>query len=264
MTRAHGVTQPVAEDWFLRADWPAPAGVMAGCTTRRGGVSRGPWAALNLATHVGDVAADVQQNRDLLMRGLALPHEPIWLEQVHGREVYEAEQQLAAGTVTADAVFTRQPGVVCAVLTADCLPVLLASRDGGEVAAVHAGWRGLAAGIMESTLSRFRTPAANLLAWLGPAIGAEEYEIGAEVYGAFVANDPGSEAAFTATRPGHWRADLYALAHRRLKRAGLEQIFGGGFCTYRQVDSFFSYRRDGTTGRMASVIWRDPAVAKRS
>lgn len=259
-TRAAGARRELnldAEDLFLPADWPAPSGVIGGCTTRRGGVSAGPWAELNLAVHVGDVDADVQQNRQRLQQRLALPQAPVWLDQVHGNEVYEAGRTPFISTVAADAVYTRHPGVVCAVLTADCLPVLLTSRAGGEVAAVHAGWRGLATGIIESTLARFRSPVSEVLAWLGPAIGADSYEVGAEVFDTFVADAPDLSAAFAVTRPGHWHADLYALARTRLRSAGLENIYGGGFCTYTQTDVFFSYRRDGTTGRMASLIWID-------
>ncbi|MDR9437679.1 MAG: peptidoglycan editing factor PgeF, partial [Thiohalophilus sp.] len=185
---------------------------------------------------------------------LGLPAEPGWLQQVHGTRVAVLEQNGRIG-LEADAAYSGTPGVICAVLTADCLPVLLCDRAGREVAAVHAGWRGLSGGVIEAALDQFQAPADQILAWLGPAIGPDVYEIGEEVRSAFVDSDPDNEAAFTTTRPGHWLMDIYALARRRLQQRGVEQISGGDCCTFTDAERFYSYRRDGVTGRMASVIW---------
>lgn len=237
-------------DVFITPHWPAPATVRAGTSCRQGGISAPPYDSLNPAAHVGDSPAAVAANR----ARLGLPAEPCWLQQVHGTRVAVLEANGRIG-IEADAAYTRTPGVICAVLTADCLPVLLCDRRGQEVAAVHAGWRGLSNGVIEATLDQFQVPADQLLAWLGPAIGPEIYEIGDEVRQAFVEADPQTAGAFTATGPGHWLMDIYTLARRRLQQRGVEQISGGEYCTHTDATRFYSYRRDGVTGRMASVIW---------
>lgn len=237
---------------FIRADWPAPAHVRALTTTRAGGFSAGPFASLNLGDHVGDDPQTVARNRSLLRETLRIP-EPSWLKQVHGTDVVEAEFG-RAGAV-ADGSFTEMLGTVCAVLTADCLPVALCDRQGTRVAMVHAGWRGLCAGVIEAGVLALRVPGDELLAWLGPAIGPDAYEVGEEVRTAFVAHDPEAASAFRECAPGKWLADMYALARQRLAAMGVTAVSGSGFCTYRERERFFSYRRDGATGRMASLIW---------
>lgn len=232
-------------------DWPAPPGVRALVTTRHGGVSAGPYASLNLGRHVGDDPAAVAENRRRL--GTLLPAEPVWLQQVHGTGVADAGS--CAGMPEADAAFARRAGVVCAILTADCLPVLLCDGEGTVVAAAHAGWRGLAAGVLEATVAAMAVEPGRLLAWLGPAIGPAAFEVGEDVRTAFVAGDDGAAAAFTPGRPGKWFADLYALARRRLERAGVARVWGGGACTYAEPGRFYSFRRERDTGRMASLVW---------
>jgi YfiH family protein len=242
---------------WIDADWPAPPGVR-GLTTLRGGagVSLPPFDRLNLGLRCGDEPAHARQNRTLLSQWLALPSEPHWLQQVHGTGVMRFDAPPQAGDEpVADAAVTATPGVVLAILTADCLPVLLAARDGSEIAAAHAGWRGLAAGMLEATVAAMHTPAADLLAWLGPAAGPAAYEIGEEVRDAFVLSDAQAAAAFVATRPGHWRVDLYALARRRLLACGVTDVHGGGRCTLSEPTHFFSHRRDGRSGRMATLAW---------
>ncbi|WP_297528071.1 peptidoglycan editing factor PgeF [Thiohalobacter sp.] len=239
---------------WIEPDWPAPPGVRALSTLRSGGVSRGPFAEFNLADHVDDDPAAVAANRALLRRAAGLPAEPCWLLQVHGRGVIPAGEGPAAGP--ADGSWTDRPGRVCVVLTADCLPVLLARRDGSAVAALHAGWRGLAAGVLEAGVAALGG-GAGLVAWLGPAIGPDHFEVGPEVRDAFLAADAGAAAAFRpAARPGHLLADLYLLARQRLARAGVGSVHGGGECTFADAKRFYSYRRDGVTGRMATLVWR--------
>ncbi len=237
-------------DWIV-PDWPAPAQVSALATTRAGGVSTSPYAGLNLGGHVGDDPASVAQNRAILRA--ALPAEPVWLTQVHGIAVLDADGGIAS--TETDASMTRRAGQVCAVLTADCLPVLFCDRDGSVVAAAHAGWRGLVGGMLEATVAAMQVPADSVMAWLGPAIGAQAFEVGDEVREAFVAVQPQASAAFVAQRRGKWLADIYALARLRLQRIGVTRIYGGGACTYSEAARFYSYRRDGATGRMASLIW---------
>ncbi|MBL8474260.1 MAG: peptidoglycan editing factor PgeF [Rhodocyclaceae bacterium] len=238
------------------ADWPAPASVRSLITTRRSGASSAPYAGFNLATHVGDEPAAVAANRALL--ALLLPSEPKWLQQVHGTAVADADT--CAVETLADAAVARQAGSVCVIMTADCLPVLFCDRAGSVVAAAHAGWRGLAAGVLEATLAAMRVPPDQLMAWLGPAIGPQHFEVGAEVRAAFVDPMPAAATAFAAAAaPGKYLADLYALARLRLAAAGLSAVYGGGACTYADVPHYYSYRRDGRTGRMASLIWLDPA-----
>lgn len=240
------------ESWIL-PDWPAPATVRAVTTTRAGGVSQGPWTSLNLADHVGDAPEAVAHNRILLGEELGLPAPPCWLQQVHGNRVVPATDRGAP--VQADGAHTARRGMVCAVLTADCLPVLLCDRAATRVAAVHAGWRGLAGGVIECAVRALRIPGSGLLAWLGPAIGADAYVVGAEVREAFVGPQPSAAAAFRPAAAGGWHADLYALARLRLAACGVPAVHGGHWCTHREVERFYSYRRDGVTGRMATLIW---------
>lgn len=238
----------------LLPQWPAPQRVRAAFTLRCGGVSRPPFDSLNVGVHVGDAPGAVRENRRRVREQLRLPAEPAWVEQVHGTDVIDLDAPAAA---TADALFARQAQRVCVVQVADCLPVLLAARDGSCVAAVHAGWRGLAAGVLEATLARLDTRPAQLMAWLGPAIGVQHFEVGSEVREAFITRDPGATGAFIANPRGRWQCDLAGLARRRLGAAGISAVFGGQWCTYADPLRFFSYRRDGQCGRMAALIWLD-------
>jgi len=230
-------------------DWPAPSHVKSLMTTREGGVSGAPWVSFNLGDHVGDDPLHVAANRARLRQHL--PAEPSWLRQVHSAAVVEASADL----LEADAAFSRQSGTVCAVLTADCLPVLFCDRAGSVVAAAHAGWRGLADGVLEATVAAMQVRPGDILAWMGAAIGPQAFEVGDEVRQAFVALYPEAAMAFSPHAPGKWLADMYQLARIRLKYAGVQAIYGGGRCTFNEADRFFSYRRDGVTGRMASLIW---------
>lgn len=241
-------------------EWSAPPGVGTLSTTRRGGVSRAPYddgtgaGGMNLGTHVGDEPELVAHNRARLRT--LLPSEPAWLSQVHGATVLDAAH--VVDTPPADASIATQPGVVCAIQTADCLPVLFCDRRGTVVGAAHAGWRGLAGGILENTVDRMRAVGGQeILAWLGPAIGPRCFEVGADVLAAFCERDPAMASAFTAieNRPGKYLADIYALARRTLRNAGIDQVFGGELCTVTDKARFYSYRRDKITGRMASLIW---------
>lgn len=235
---------------FLHADWPAHSAVRTLVTTRAGGVSKGRWSSFNLGFSSGDDRAAVEENRRRLTA--VLPSPPAWLRQVHGNEVVRWAQ--AREGIEGDAVLTRKTGRVCAVLTADCLPVLLADLGGREVAAVHAGWRGLAAGVIARTIETMTADAAGIIAWLGPAISGEHYQVGDEVREVFIKTNPASEAAFRADGT-RWRADLYELARQQLSAAGVGSVFGGEYCTFAEPERFYSYRRDGRTGRMASLIW---------
>lgn len=238
----------------IRPDWPAPANVRACATTRAGGVSRGSWQGLNLGDHVDDDPVAVAENRALLAAELGLPAEPHWLSQVHGTRVCLPDEAPAC----ADACFENRPGRVCAIMTADCLPVLFCNAAGTRVAAAHAGWRGLLAGVLENTVAAFDDPGGRVLAWLGPAIGPAAFEVGDEVRDAFVAASASAGRHFRASESGRWLADLYGLARDRLAAAGVRQVSGGGLCTFSDPQRFFSYRRDGVTGRMASLIWLMP------
>lgn len=234
----------------VEADWPAPATVQAFTTTRSGGVSTGGFHSLNLGDACGDDPASVRENRSRL--ATLLPSPPGWLQQVHGRDV--ARREALVESPTADAVTCRRPGLVCTLLTADCLPVLLCAMDGSEVAAAHAGWRGLAAGVLEATLEAMHTPPEAMMAWLGPGIGQAAFEIGPEVREALLQRYPKASSAFH--RPvKRWHADLFAIARHALARAGVASVTGGQYCTYTESERFFSHRRDGRSGRMASVIW---------
>lgn len=238
---------------WLQPDWPAPRPVRAASTLRTGGVSNAPFDSFNLALHVADDPHAVRENRKRLCDALQLPSEPCWLEQVHGSSVIEAGD--CATPPKADACIARGANQVCVVMTADCLPVLFCSRDGDRVAAAHAGWRGLAGGILDSTVSSLGLPGAELMAWLGPAIGPRAFEVGDEVRIAFTSRDAAAASAFTPNATGRWLADLYQLARLELRRLGVHAVYGGGACTFNEEARFFSYRRDGKTGRMASLIW---------
>lgn len=241
--------------WIV-PDWPAPPGVRAFFTTRNGGVSDAPYASLNLGDHVGDDPLCVRQNRTLLRR--FLPEEPQWLKQVHGTTVIDTDAKDRLITCEGDAAFTRCRGNVCAVLVADCLPILFCDRAGSTVGLIHAGWRGLAGGIIGHTLSAAGLMATPLMAWLGPAIGPDRFEVGAEVRDTFIQRDRKSALAFTPQgghRKGKWLADIFFLARQQLVDAGVTEIHGGGICTFSDPARFFSYRRDGDTGRMAGLIW---------
>jgi YfiH family protein len=240
---------------ILAADWPAPPGVVAFTTLRHGaGVSAAPFDRFNLGSRCGDVPEDVASNRAELSQRFGLPSPPRWLRQVHGTTV---AVEPGDDEPEADAAVTRTPGTVLAILTADCLPVVLASEDGNEVAAAHAGWRGLAAGVLEATVAAMQAAPERVLAWLGPCAGPQAYEVGQEVFDAFIARDPRAAAVFAATRPGHWRVDLYALARQRLLAAGVARVHGGGLCTISDPRRFYSHRRDQRTGRMATLVWRN-------
>lgn len=246
---------------LLPADWPAPAHVHAVVTTRAGGASLPPFDSLNLGTHVGDDPVAVAENRDRLLDALcaiAPAEAPQWLNQVHGTTVVEAEPDAArrsAWVPDADAVATSRPGLPCVVMTADCLPVFFTDATGSRVAVAHAGWRGLCDGVLEATLATFPDPAA-VMAWLGPAIGPDAFEVGGEVREAFLQRHAGAAAHFRASpNAGRWLADIYGLARLRLAAAGIGSVHGGGLCTVSDPGRFFSYRRDGRTGRLASVIW---------
>ncbi|MGA7750215.1 MAG: peptidoglycan editing factor PgeF [Gallionella sp.] len=262
-------------------DWPAPKNVRALQTTRLGGISSAPYNSLNLGDHVGDAPLSVARNRMLL--NILLPSEPVWLEQVHGIRVANAD--MAGCLPQADACIARHRDAVCVVMTADCLPLLLCDPQGSVVGAAHAGWKGLAAGVVEATVQAMDVAPQNLMAWLGPAISQPAFEVGAEVRDTFVDADPQAAAAFTPSplkgeggvtndlavvvgqprqmagssiREGKkWSADLYALTRLRLNALGITRIYGGGYCTYRERERFFSYRRDGVTGRMGTFIWLD-------
>lgn len=238
-------------DNWITPTWPAPAHVRALVTTRNGGISNGPYSSLNLGDHVGDTPQAVARNRAILREHL--PSDPLWLNQVHTTGVVETAT--ACGVPEADASVARQENQVCAVLTADCLPVLLCDRGGTVVAAAHAGWRGLAAGVIEQTVASMGVAPHELLAWFGPAIGPDAFEVGEEVRTAFVSLHPAAAQAFRPSQTGKWLADLYRLARLRLAECGVNQVYGGDFCTFRDSQRFYSYRRDRTTGRMASLIW---------
>lgn len=244
-------------DWII-PDWPAPGNVKALFTTRNGGVSRGAngaYASLNLGAHVNDNLTDVECNRALLRHHL--PGEPSWLKQVHGTLPIWIDQTTAV-TPEGDAVLSRKQGTVCAVMVADCLPVFLCDTAGTTVGIVHAGWRGLAGGILEQSIAAMAVDHSKLMAWLGPAIGPDHFEVGADVYEAFVQQDAQAVQAFVPKNSSHekkWLADIFLLARQRLTSIGITEIYGGGICTFSDPERFFSYRRDGETGRMAALIW---------
>lgn len=241
-------------DWIV-PDWPAPARVKALITTRNGGVSTGPHASFNLGLRAGDDPAHVEANRAQL-RAL-LPADPVWLKQVHGNRAIEADR--ITHPVEADAAYTHGAGIVCAVMVADCMPVLLCDSSATAVGIAHAGWRGLSAGVIENTIAAMNVRAHDLIAYLGPAIGPAAFEVGADVRDAFLAADRAAGSAFQPYREGKWLADLFSLARRRLNACGVGRIYGGGICTYSDAARFYSYRRDKSTGRMAALIWLNAA-----
>ena len=253
---ADGVSAARDPAGWQPANWHAPAGVHAGTTTRRGGSSRAPFSAFNLAQHVGDEPEAVDRNRAQLRRMLELPDEPLWLRQVHGVRVARHDGRLIEPEADAAVAFER--GRVLAVLTADCLPVVLAGTDGARIGIAHAGWRGLAAGVLEATVAALDAPASRLCAWLGPAIGPAAFEVGDEVRATFVAANPAAAGAFVANARGRWQADLYALARLRLAAIGVDRIEGGGECTRGDGERFYSFRREAVTGRMATLAWLGP------
>ncbi|MFZ2726121.1 MAG: peptidoglycan editing factor PgeF [Methylococcaceae bacterium] len=240
---------------YLIANWQVPNNIHAITTYRTGGNSQSVYSSFNLASHVGDNSDTVLQNRQQLMQLLNLPNAPIWLNQTHSNTAVRA--QTSAQPINADASYSNQAGVVCAVLTADCLPVALCSTDGQQIAAIHAGWRGLADGIISNTVAALRVdnPKAEFIAWLGPAIGTKQFEVGAEVREVFVAQSQDNALAFKA-RENKWLADIYQLARRELNALGIHAVYGGGLCTVSDSEHFYSYRRDKQTGRMATLIWR--------
>jgi len=248
------MTSPLHPEWIV-PDWPAPAGVRACMTTRAGGVSRGPWEGLNLGLRCDDDPAAVAENRSRL--GNCLPQAPKWLTQVHGNTVVDADT--LDGLPQADASVARQAGTVCAIQVADCLPVLLTDRGGSRIAAAHAGWRGLAGGILANTVARMDVAPQDLIAWIGPGIGPSAFEVGNDVLQAFCAADPENRAAFRPLREGKWLCDLPALARSALRRCGITAIHGGHWCTHSDPQRFYSYGRGRIPGRMAALIWKDTA-----
>lgn len=238
---------------LLIPDWPAPRNIRAATTLRPGGSSSGAFASLNMAMHVGDEDERVKQNRLTVKNLLQLPVEPSWLEQIHGNDIIKAS---ATGRLErADASYSDETGIVCAVMTADCLPLLMCSSEGKQVAAVHAGWRGLLAGIITQTVATFND--RDLLVWLGPAIGPDCFEVGSEVRNAFLEKAPACTDAFKPGKQDKWLADIYQLARIELTGLGIRRIYGGHFCTYTDAERFYSYRRESKTGRMATLIWRE-------
>jgi YfiH family protein len=237
----------------LHPDWPVPGRVHAATTLRTSGVSIAPCDTLNLGIHVGDDPAAVDENRRRLRTDLKLPSEPHWLEQVHGTEV--ADLDAVTPAQRADAAVTRTPGKVCAIQVADCMPVLFATKDASAIGAAHAGWRGLAGGVLEATIAAMRADPAETYAWLGPAISQQHFEVGDEVRAAFISHDAAAASAFSRNARKRWQCDLYALARQRLTALGVRNISGGGWCTYEDRARFFSFRRDGRCGRMAALIW---------
>ena len=240
---------------WITPDWPAPPNVRAFVTTRHGGVSSGEYATMNLGTRGGDEAGNVARNR-LIVRE-HLPSMPRWMAQVHGATVADLDRLGELDVATADAAVTSKPGTVGVVLTADCMPLFLCDKAGTRVGIAHAGWRGMAAGVIENTVRALGPAPENVIAWMGPTIGPAAFEVGPEVRAAFVAADARAASAFAPHVPGKFMADLYALARQRLERAGVRAVFGGGSCTYREADRFFSYRRVQASGRMGALIWME-------
>jgi len=249
----------------IKPDWPAPDSIVAFSTTREGGHSQGVYRGLNIALHVGDDSDVVMLNRQMLVEELPVGTSIQWLLQVHGHKVVPADNR--GETPRADASWAAVPGVACAVMTADCLPVLFCTKDGEKVAAAHAGWRGLAQGVLEACVEAMKTDVSEVMAWLGPAIGPDSFEVGEEVRDQFLSNSASAQRSAVhrcfkglSDRPGFYLADLYALARIRLNAAGISDIYGGGHCTFADKTRFYSYRRDGETGRMATVITKTPPL----
>lgn len=242
---------------YLIPDWPAPTQVKAYTTLRSGGHSKAPFDSFNFSDRDGDDTVAIAANQQQLMQELGLKNQPVWSDQVHGIEAVQADT-VKHTKPQADAFYTSAPNVVCAVLAADCLPLMLCNETGTQVAAIHAGWRGLANGVIEATVNKLTNPGEQWMAWLGPAIGPTIFEVGDEVRAQFLKIDGQAELAFTATSNGKWLADIYKLAKQRLTKCGIIRVYGGDFCTYSDPQRFYSYRRDqGKTGRMASIIWLD-------
>jgi len=239
---------------WLTPRWSAPANVRAAFTLRSGGVSTAPYDSLNLGDHVGDDDAHVGANRARVAQALELPQQPVWLQQVHGTRVRDLDARHDSDP--ADAAMTRHAGRVCAILVADCLPVLLASRDGQQIGAAHAGWSGLAAGVLEAAVAALRSPPAELVVWLGPSIGHQSFEVGDEVRQVFIGARPSDAVAFTRNARDRWLCDLALLARLRLQSMGIADVTLDGSCTFRERGRFFSFRRDGQCGRMAALLWR--------
>jgi YfiH family protein len=244
----------------ISPDWPVPPAVRAAVTLRRGGVSIGLYESLNLGVHVGDEPAAVAENRRRVRTELLLPGEPVWLEQVHGTAV--ADLDMALPVRRSDAAVTHMADRICAIQVADCMPVLFATEDGLRIGAAHAGWRGLAGGVLEATVAAMHCVPSRLFAWLGPCISAENFEVGDEVREAFVKADAATESAFERNARARWQCDLYAIARHKLRALGIRDVRGGGWCTFAERDRFFSHRRDGQCGRMAALIWRDGRVLR--
>lgn len=246
--------------YWLVPDWPAPANIHAATTLRLGGVSKEPYLSLNPATHVNDLNEHALQNRKIIHDMLSLPAEPIWLDQIHSNHIIKAE--ITDTPQQADASYSSESGVVCAVMTADCLPLLICSKDGKKIAAIHAGWRGLLTGVITNSISEIasKTPitkCTELLIWLGPAIGAKCFEVGTEVFDAFMNKSNLYEKAFKKQHNSKYLADIYQLARIELNTLGISNIYGGTYCTMTDNERFFSYRRDNQTGRMATLIWKN-------
>lgn len=242
-------------EWLV-PDWPAPLRVRAFVTTRVGGVSTGDYASMNLGLSSGDAAENVARNRAIVRR--VLPGDPVWLAQVHGVDVADLDAPGGPERPRADAAVTATPGRVAVVLTADCMPLFFCDRAGRRVAVAHAGWRGMSAGVIESAVRAVAADPADVLAWMGPAIGPDAFEVGPEVKEAFERHDPAAHDGFAPGRPGKLMADLYALARRRLRKAGVREVRGGNFCTFSDRARFFSYRRAQQSGRMGAFIWIEP------
>ena len=240
---------------LIKPEWTVPRHIQAFTTTRNGGTSEPPYHSLNLGDHVADNPENVATNRQLVTMQAHLPESPRWLRQVHGTRVINSKDWSL--NYEADAIISQQQNHVCTVLTADCLPVLLTDKAGTEIAAIHAGWRGLAGGIIENTVQQMKASSSSLAAWLGPAIGPQQFEVGIDVYNAFVGHDSMASQAFQAVDEEHFLADIYLLARLRLADLGIDSVYGGHWCTVSQAGDFFSYRRDGETGRMATMIWID-------
>jgi YfiH family protein len=240
---------------WVAADWPAPLWIKAGTTTIQSGFSLPPYASLNLAEHVGDKKENVEQNRSLLQRELQLPSAPRWLQQVHGNKIIESSEWFP--NIAADGCFTEQGNIVCVVLTADCLPLLLCDKEGKQIAAVHIGWRGLCRNIIDTALARFDSEHDNILAWIGPHIHSASYEVGEDVRQACIQAIPGTDHAFVNTKPGFFQASLGTLVRHQLMSRDITMIFTSNRCTFKQQTNFYSYRRNGITGRMASLIWME-------
>ncbi|MFS1537835.1 MAG: purine nucleoside phosphorylase YfiH [Candidatus Phlomobacter fragariae] len=241
-------------DRLIYPDWPQPETVMAFSTTRIGGNSLAPYDSFNLGLHVGDQLRLVEQNRNSLMKIAQLPTQPCWLNQIHGTRIIDLAKE-NNGNLQADAAYSCERGSVCVVMTADCLPVLLCNEQGTEIAAVHAGWRGLCDGILEKAIKQFKSPVSSIMAWLGPAIGAEKFEVDSELRSAFIEHDAELAQGFKAYDNGKYLSDIYLLARLKLSAVGVQNVYGGTYCTVSEPTCFFSYRRDGVTGRMASLIW---------